>query len=390
MEVVFNSSIVFEKNYNAYYNPLKKIILNQGGSRSTKTYSIIQLLITLACQQETESIIDIVRKELSTLKVTVLLDFLEILKENDLYNEKNHNKTECTYKLGKVTFRFSGLDNPTKKRGAKRWLLFINEANELTLEDWRQLLIRTTGKIFIDYNPSEEMHWIYDFVLTRDDCEFIHSTYKDNPFLEDTLIKEIERTKDEDENFWNIYGLGEKGFSAVKIYKNWKVLTDEQWKAVEGKFNETTYGIDFAYNVPTALIETNEYDSDLYVRELVYETHLLNSDLIVKMKDVIQNKNKYVYADSAEPDKIKEISNAGYNVYPADKSVKDGIDFVKRKKIFIHCNSLNIIKEIKNYSWKVDKSGNILDEPVKANDHIMDAMRYSTYRKESEIKISFV
>jgi phage terminase large subunit len=385
MEVEFNSSIIFEKNYSALHNPKKKIIVNQGSSRSTKTYSIIQCLIIDAIEQKTESVTTFVRKELSTLKVTALRDFLEILKEQGLYNEKNHNKSEYTYKLNKVTFEFQGLDNPTKKRGAKRRLLFVNEANELTLEDWRQLVIRTTGKIFLDYNPSEEFHWIYDNVLTREDCEYIHSTYKDNPFLEDTIVNEIERLQFEDENFWRIYGLGEKGFSTERIYTNWDIVNE-----FPNSFNETTYGLDFGFNHPTALIETNENENDIYIRELIYKSGLVNSQIIDLMQTLITNKNKYVYADSANPDKIEEIKQAGLNVYEADKSVKDGIDCVKRKRLHIHKDSVNLIKEIKSYSWKVDKSGRILDEPVKFNDDGMDALRYSLYRKETEIRISFV
>lgn len=385
MEVEFNSSIIFEKNYSALHNPKKKIIVNQGSSRSTKTYSIIQCLIIDALEQKAESVTTFVRKELSTLKVTALRDFLEILKDQGLYNEKNHNKSEYTYKLKKVTFEFQGLDSPTKKRGAKRRLLFVNEANELTLEDWRQLIIRTTGKIFLDYNPSEEFHWIYDNVLTREDCEYIHSTYKDNPFLEDTIVNEIERLQFEDENFWRIYGLGEKGFSTERIYTNWDIVNE-----FPNSFNETTYGLDFGFNHPTALIETNENENDIYIRELIYKSGLVNSQILDLMQTLITNKNKYVYADSANPDKIQEIKQAGFNVYEADKSVKDGIDCVKRKRLHIHKDSVNLIKEIKSYSWKVDKAGRILDEPVKFNDDGMDALRYSLYRKETEIRIAFV
>lgn len=352
---------VFKKNYEA----TKKIIANQGGTRSSKTYSILQVLIVDAINQKTESITTIARKELSTLRVTAMRDFLEILKDNNIYREQNHNKSEQTYQLGKVLFEFAGLDSPTKKRGAKRRRLFVNEANEITLEDWRQLILRTTDKIFIDYNPSDEFHWIYDFVLTRDDCEYIHSTYKDNGFLEQSIIEEIERLQFEDENFWRIYGLGERGISSERIYNNWDIVNE-----FPQYFNETTYGLDFGFNHPTALVEVNENENDIYLRELIYKNGLLNIDIIKLMTELIPNRNKYVYADSANPDKIEEIYQAGFNVYPADKSVKDGIDYVKRKKLHIHKDSVNLIKEIKSYSWKVDKLGRILDEPVKYNDDL--------------------
>ena len=377
----FKCSSVFEKNYNSK----KKIVVNQGSSRSTKTYSILQLLIIDATEQTEESTTTIARKELSTLKVTAMRDFFDILKDQELYSEKNHNKTDCTYRLGKVLFEFVGLDSPTKKRGAKRRILFVNECNELTFEDWRQLIIRTTHKIYIDYNPSEEFHWIYDYVLTRDDCEYIHSTYKDNPFLEQTVIDEIERTQFEDENFWRVYGLGERGQSLIKIYNNWRVLSNEEWDAMTAKVNEKVYGLDFGYNVPTALIEIQEYENDVFLREIVYEKFLLNSQLIEKMKEAGVDRMKEIKADNAEPDKIKEIYNAGFNVHSAIKNVKDGILLVKRKKIFIHKDSDNLIKEIKSYSWKTDKTGRTLDEPVKANDHAMDSLRYGLFRKENPV-----
>jgi len=149
----FKCSSVFEKNYSAFLDPKIKIIVNQGGSRSTKTYSIIQLLDTIAVSEKVNTTFTIARKELSTLRVTAMRDFFDILIDQNAYNPKDHNKSENTYQLQKTLIEFVGLDSPTKKRGAKRKHLFINEANELTLEDWRQLIMRTTGKIFLDFNP---------------------------------------------------------------------------------------------------------------------------------------------------------------------------------------------------------------------------------------------
>lgn len=380
MDLDIKTSILFERNYYS----TKRIRANQGSSRSAKTYSILQVLIVDALEQRTRSITTIARKELSTLKATAMRDFFEILNENGIYKKKYHNKSDQTYQLGKVLFEFVGLDMPTKKRGAKRRNLFINEANELTLEDWRQLIIRTTGIIFLDYNPSEEFHWIYDHVLTRDDCEFIHSTYKDNPFLEKSVVLEIEMTRLQDDNFWRVYGLGERGQSVVKIYSNWKVLSDEEWNEKIKKINEINYGLDFGYNVPSALIEIQENEDDIFLKELIYDKYLLTKNIIDKLIELEIDHNKYINADNAEPDKIQEISDAGFNIYPADKAVSDGILYCKRKKLYIHKDSENLIKEIKNYSWKTDRNGNVLDEPVKSNDHLMDAMRYGLYRDSVE------
>ena len=176
MEKKIKVSVVFEKNFNAR----TKIVVNQGGSRSGKTYSILQLLIFVKAFEEREQVFSIVRKTLPALRATAMRDFFEIVKEHDLYDVRNHNKTENTYRLNDNLFEFMSLDQPQKKRGAKRAYLFINEANELTLEDWIQLSIRTERQIFIDYNPSMDEHWIFDVVIPRPDCTFIHSTYLDN------------------------------------------------------------------------------------------------------------------------------------------------------------------------------------------------------------------
>ncbi|NCA77964.1 MAG: hypothetical protein EOM90_16685, partial [Alphaproteobacteria bacterium] len=176
MEKKVRVSVVFEKNYSAK----TKIVVNQGGSRSGKTFSILQLLILVKAYEDTDMVFSIVRKTMPALKASAMRDFFEILKGNKLYDERYHNKTENTYILNGNLFEFMSLDQPQKKRGAKRTYLFINEANELNLEDWVQLSLRTEKQIFLDFNPSMDEHWIYDVVIPRQDCTFIHSTYLDN------------------------------------------------------------------------------------------------------------------------------------------------------------------------------------------------------------------
>ena len=139
-----------------------------------------------------------------------MLDFFELLKQEGMYNEANHNKTDKTYMLNGNRVEFFGLDEAQKVKGRKRHLLYINEANEIEEESWRQLTLRTTGRIIIDYNPNMHEHWIYDKVLTRDDVAYIHSTYKDNPFLLPDQIAEIERYKTTDPDYYRVYGLGER------------------------------------------------------------------------------------------------------------------------------------------------------------------------------------
>ena len=199
-------------NQPATYHHVKeskaKIQVHQGGTRSGKTYSILTALVELCYRSENAgAVITIARKTFPAVRASVMRDFFNILHREDIYDPELHNKSEATYRLYGNLVEFISVDQPQKVRGRKREILFINEANELTLEDWRQLVLRTTDRIIIDYNPSDEFHWIYDEVIPRPDSEFFQTTYKDNPYLEDTVVQEIERLKDTDENYWRVYGL---------------------------------------------------------------------------------------------------------------------------------------------------------------------------------------
>jgi len=378
---------VFRRNKEAW--PDYQYIVNQGGTRSSKTYSIAQLFIVKLLENPGNRL-TVVRKTLPSLRSSVMRDFFEILQSVNLYDERLYNKTEKEYRLGGGVVEFMSLDQPQKKRGTKRDWLWLNEANEFTKEDFFQLNIRTTGIRILDYNPSDEFHWIYDDVVSRKDCKFIQSTYKDNPFLDKSIVEEIERLKDQDDNYWRVYGLGERGTAQSVIYTNWEVVD-----AFPENCDEEQYGIDFGYNNPTAVLRVGVKDKlNIYIDELLYETKLTNSDLISRFPEFIDNKNKKIKADSAEPDRIEEISRAGYWIEGCRKgknSVKDGIDSVKRYKIFVTKRSVNVIKEIKSYKWKEDQTGRIIDEPVKFNDHAMDALRYTIGDiEDSEVKVTFI
>lgn len=350
------------------------LIVEQGGSRSGKTYNILYWLIIKAQTQWNNKVVDIVRKSFPTLRQSVMFDFFQILNNLGIYNESNHNKTENIYTLNKTLFRFFSCDDSQKMRGPGRDILFCNEANELRLEDFRQLNMRTRELTILDYNPSDEFHWIYDHVLTRDDCKFHKTTYVDNPFLPQRIIKEIESYKDTDENYWRIYGLGERGMSQTSIYTHWN-LCDELPE-------DAPYyiGLDFGYNHPTAITKTVIVDNTLYTKELLYKSYLTVQDIIRELKVLDLKPTDTIYADCSRPEMIQEIFDAGFNIHPTRKgpnSVKDGIDIIKRHKLFITKDSPNLLKEIKSYKWKVNKDEQVLDEPVKLNDDIMDSMRYS-------------
>jgi phage terminase large subunit len=303
-------------------------------------------------------------------------DFISILKEYDIYREEYHNKSNSEYYLNGNLIEFISVDQPQKIRGRKRDLLFINEANELEFEDWQQLIFRTTDKIIIDYNPSDEYHWIYDRVLNRDDVEFYRTTYLDNPFLDSSIVAEIERLRETDEQYWQVYGLGLKGVSKSVIF------THNVVEKVPDDAKFISFGLDYGYtNDPTALVGIWIKDYDLYIKEYLYQSMMTGHDIHKKFKD-IGIARELIWGDSAEPRLNDELKRMGWNVRASIKgrdSVNAGIDLLKRYKINITKDSTNAIQEFRNYKWLEDKSGNLTNKPEDRNNHIIDAVRYGTY-----------
>ena len=354
-------------------NAKTRIIVLEGGTWSSKTYSTLQHYISLAVSG-IHSEFDIIRETLPALKASAMKDFFEIIKGLGLYYEDNHNKSSHIYTLSGSTFNFYPASDSQKLRGRKRDYALMNEANEQTLETFRQLSFRTEKQIILDYNPSEEEHWIYDNVITRDDCTFIHSTYKDNTFLSQSLIDEIERLEQDDETYWKIYGLGVRGKRHGQIYSNWDVVD-----AFPTFIKEIIYGLDFGFNDPMTLSKIGRLENDLWIEELFYERGKTTGDLIALLPSFIENNQSEIYCDTAEPDRIEEIYRAGYNAQPSEKSVIDGIDCVKRFKIHIVSSGVETIKDYKNYKWKVDKNGKTLDEPTHYFSHSCDRDRYAVF-----------
>jgi phage terminase large subunit len=357
-----------------------KIVVQQGGTRSGKTYNIILWIIFSYCQKNEGKIITICRKTYPALRGTVMRDFLTILKDHEIYSEEDHSKTASEYKLNGNTIEFISLDMPQKIRGRKRDLLFANEANELNFEDWQQLLFRTNEKVIIDFNPSEEFHWIYDHVLPRKDVEFYQTTYKDNPFLGAEIKAEIERLKDIDENYWRVYGLGERGQAKSLVY------TFTTIKEIPKEAKLVSYGLDFGYSSdPTSLVRTYILGDDMYVDELLYRTGMTNQDIANEMKVLGLDRSNEVFADSAEPKSIEEIYRMGWNVKPTIKgSINIGIDIIRRYKLHATESSFNLIKELRNYKYIEDKNGQMTNKPVDNFNHALDALRYSVVNKISQ------
>jgi len=365
--VELNATQVFSWNWEALTSE-KRFIINQGGSRSSKTYSLCQVL-TVWCLQNPNKVVSIVRKTFPALRATVMRDFFEVLKDLNLYEKSNHNMSENIYRFPNGSLvEFFSIDDEQKVRGRKRDIGWCNEANELWFEDFQQLNMRTEYKLIFDYNPSDSSSWLYE--LPKDESVLIKSTYKDNPFLPESIKRQIEDLKRTDEALYQIYALGEKAISKSNIFNTWDFIA----KRPE-RFTNYVYGLDFGYNHPTALMRVYWCDGDIYIEPVIYESYLTTSELIERFKQLNIEQTVDILADYSRPEIIAEMQNAGFNVNNANKNVKSGINAVKTFKVWCQEDD-NLKKEYNNYKWK--KVGdNITDEPVKLYDDAMDAVRYA-------------
>ncbi len=354
----------------------KEILVSYGGAGSGKSFSTAQHTILRALEENNKRIL-ITRKTLPALRVSCLQLIKDLLSEYEIHYELN--KSELEMKVGNNQILFKSLDNPEKIKSSEFNYIWAEEATELTHQDYLQLRLRLRRKnelknqLIMTLNPIDQFHWIRTKVLDTpsEDMASFQSNYKMNPFLSREYIEQLEGLAEIDENYYRVYALGEWGVLQNLIYSNWDVVDK-----LPDNYDEIVYGLDFGYIHPTALIEVRIKENEAWVRELIYQTHLTNNDLIELMKSKV-DRHAIIYADSAEPQRIQEIYRAGFNIYPAEKSVSFGINRVKQYKIHALSDSVNLIKELRSYKWREDKEGKILEEPVKFNDDAVDSLRYA-------------
>ena len=368
----------------------KRFSVLQGGTRSGKTYAVCQYIVYLLRESKKPLTISVVRKTLPAVKASVMRDLIGILEETGDYFIGQHNKAENTFRFKNHLLEFLSVDEPQKIRGRKRDIAFLNEANELTLEDFRQINMRTTEKVIIDFNPSEVTHWIYDEVIPREDCNTWVSTYKDNLFLGEELVHEIERMRERDPDYWRVYGEGQRAFYSKKqIFNNWTFLPAEKMP----DFENAVIGIDFGFSVdPTSIILAQKVNEKLYIKELLYKTGFTNQDIADFLKAGGYSETLCFY-DSAEPKSGEELRRQGLLVKPAAKgsgSINAGISLLKEFDVFVSDVSNNIQKEYNSYFWTELKDGTIINKPVDRYNHAMDAIRYAVYSQYSNKTEFFV
>ena len=352
----------------------KRIRICQGGTSASKTFSIIFYLARLARLDDKPTLTSIVSESFPHLKRGAMRDFLIIMKELGIFEDNRWNKTDSfyTFETGSK-IEFFSVDQADKVRGARRERLFINEANNVSFDAFEQLEVRTKEFIFIDYNPVAEF-WAFTELNNRNDVEKIILTYKDNEALNQNIIDSIEQRKNR-MGWWKVYGLGELGEIEGRIYTGWQIIDKIPHEA-----RLERYGLDFGYtNDPTAIMAIYYYNGGWILDEKVYKTGMMNRDIANTLKTMPE---KLVVADSAEPKSIDEIRAYGINIIPAKKG-KDvkrfGIQLIQDQPISVTKQSINAIKEYRNYLWMFDRNGKLIspNEPEDGNDHCLDAIRYA-------------
>lgn len=381
---------VFQNNYEAK----KMIVVNRGGTSSSKTQSILRLILLWLSTWVIDNsgvtfprgTLSIVRKYRANLIKSVLRDWDKILSEEypEFLSLLKINRTELTYTYQNRTVEFFWIDDPQKARWPRREILYCNEANEITEEDFFQLFIRTSYKTFIDFNPDDEDVWINTELEQRRaievwDVDVIISTYKDNPFLSEKIVREIDLLETTNPKKYLIYGKGQYG----KL--EWLIFSFTEIQEIPENAKFLGHGLDFWYtNDPTACVSLYMYNQSLIVDERIYETRMNNNDISKRFSDLKFDRHDTIIADSSEPKSIDEIRLSGWNIRGAVKwpdSIAFGIDTLQGFPIFITRTSVNVQKEFKKYVWAVDKNGKRLNTPAWWDDHAIDALRYIATEK---------
>jgi phage terminase large subunit len=362
----------------------KKVI--QGGTSAGKTFGILPILIDIAARSPKKEI-SVVSETVPHLRRGAIKDFKKIMQATGRWIDDRWNESYFIYKFANGSYiEFFSADQETRLRGARRQILYVNEANNIPFESYYQMAIRTSEDIFLDFNPTAEF-WAHTEVLAEDDAELLILTYKDNEALPETTVRDIELNREKAKtstywaNWWQVYGLGQVGSLEGVIFSDWK-----QIDFLPDEARLLACGLDFGYtNDPTALIGMYKWNDQIIFNELIYQTGLVNSEIasLIKSMDLF---NTVIYADSAEPKSIEEIRRYGINIVSTAKgrdSINYGISLIQQQPFLVTKPSFNLIKELRNYTWDKDKTGRTLNVPIDVFNHAIDAMRYVAMNKMS-------
>ena len=356
----------------------KRIKVVKGGTSAGKTICILLILIDYAIRNEGREI-SVVSESVPHLKRGAFKDFCQLLKGIGRYKDTQLNKSALKYTFTNGSYiEFFSTDNPDKLRGARRTDLYINECNNVPFDSYNQLAVRTSGNVWLDYNPSS-LFWVDKEIIGQEDADYVTLTYKDNEVLDQAIVNEIEKAKEKGKtstywaNWWRVYGLGETGSLEGVCIPDWKEIDNLPEEA-----RLLSYGMDFGYSVdPTTLIGLYKWNNAYIYDEVLYKKGMLNRDIsrFLSQADIKEN----ITADSAEPKSIAELQGYGHNIHGVTKgrdSVVYGINLMNQNEIYITSRSKNLKRELGGYVWAKDKEGNQLQKPTGLHPDCIDAARY--------------
>lgn len=373
---MFSTSCLYQHNNSS----TEDIIVNQGGSSSGKTYSILQVLFSKALQER--YVITVVGESIPNLKAGALRDALDIINSSPILKSfiTDYNKSEriLTFMNGSV-MEFKSYLTPQDAKSGKRDYLFINEAQGISYAIFNELYMRTKIQCFVDYNPNEEF-WVHENLIGTKGVKLFISDHRHNPFVPDKIREKLEALRYKDMELFKVYARGMTGKIEGLIFRNFNFV---EGVPTQSKF--IAHWLDWGYtNDPTSFGTVFLYNGELYLDEKIYQTGLTNSDIIAKLKELRIHPNDEIVADSAEPKSIADLQRAGYFVMPASKgadSIINSIDILKPYKLNITESSIGLKKEVKSYKWKVDNTGKTINTPVDFNNHSIDGIRYVALNK---------
>ena len=370
--------------FTANYNAKERTVVNQGGTSSGKTYSLMQVLYVLA-MSESAQVITIVGQDVPNLKKGAYRDANTIRNNNPILQKwfPDVNEGERLIKcVNGSILEFSSFKDAQDSKSGKRDYLFINEANGISYEIYWQLAMRTRKKVFLDYNPSARF-WVHDEVIGRENVKLIISDHRKNYFLTKEEHDRIEGISDPE--LWKVYARGLTGMIEGLVLTNWDICDqlppEEEWKM-------SCFGLDFGFtNDPSALERVVLAHGELWIDELIYSTGLTNPEIAERAQEQGVSPQQQIIADCAEPKSIRELQAAGLWVTPSTKgndSIVAGLDILKRYRIHVTRRSIGLISNLRAYKWGKDKDGKNTNKPEDKNNHGIDAIRYVGLAKLAE------
>lgn len=362
---------------NKLRNLSNRIRIVRGGTSAGKTICILLILIDYAIRNDGKQI-SVVSESVPHLRRGALKDFLAILKGLNRYKDSQFNKTTLKYIFTNGSYiEFFSTDSPDRLRGARRTDLYINECNNVPFDAYSQLAVRTSGVIWLDYNPSN-LFWVDKELIGQQDTDYITLTYKDNNVLPETIVKEIEKAKEKAKtstywaNWWRVYGLGETGSLEGVCIPDWKEID-----TIPDEARILAHGVDFGWNDPTVIVSLYKWNEAYIADEVYYKsnTTLRDLSLFIRNNNITEN----LIADSAEPKSIEILRRDGHPIYPCTKgrdSVTFGINLINQNEIYVTARSKNLKRELQGYIWAKDKEGNTLNKPTGEHPDCIDSLRY--------------